>query len=158
MRRTSDQEKKAKGTFRVDRSLRNASKAWNPYKDLKAVPVPENLPEAALKIWVSTAAELVEQEVLTPLDLPMLQAYAFCAYLCDQFQQKLNEGGYTHTITNARGHSYETASPYVQMLKEQTALCNRLASSFGLTVVSRAKVATEPKVDPDDPMNAFFGF
>jgi P27 family predicted phage terminase small subunit len=148
MKRISDKEKKIRGTFQPCRSLRNASKAWNPYKDIKAVPVPENLPEYALQVWQSTATELIEMEVLTPLDLSMLQAYAYCCHLCNEFQQKLNEGGYTHTITNARGHSYETASPYVQMLKEQTALCNRLAASFGLAPGLRSRVPVEPKADP----------
>jgi P27 family predicted phage terminase small subunit len=156
MRRISDKEKKVRGTYREDRSLRNASKAWNPYKELRAVPVPENLPEYALKVFLDTAAELVEQEVLTPLDLDMLQAYAYQCHLIREFQQKLNEEGYTIILTNVKGHSYPTKSPYVDMLNQATTLCNRLASGFGLNPVNRQRITQEPKVD--DTPNPFDGF
>lgn len=154
MRRISDNEKRAKGTYREDRSLKAASKAWNPYKDLAAVPVPVNLPEYALQVWTTTAAELVEQEVLTPMDLTMLQAYAYQCYLCREFQKHLDEEGYTQTITNVKGHSYQQKSCYVDMLNQATTLCNRLASSFGLAPIHRQKIVIQPKTEDEyNPFN-----
>jgi P27 family predicted phage terminase small subunit len=155
MRRISDSEKKLRGTYKESRSLKKASKQWNPYTSLDQVPVPD-LPEYALQVYIKTADELVQQECLCPLDTEMLAAYAMQCWLIVEARKHLQEEGLTITLYNTKNHPVTQKSPYVEILNQATTLCNRLASAFGLSVVHRQKFPEFTK--KDDKPNPFDGF
>lgn len=145
--------KQVKGTHRKSRDLPDAMSV----KPLTNVPMaPADLPEPAHKTWYSVCSQLLASQILSVLDLDALKAYCFQIWVMDEAMENLKSQGFTITITNKGGGSYETKSPYIAIYNDALAHVNRIGQQFGFSPSSRTKISLgQAKPEKKNPYAGF---
>ena len=132
------------GNFRKDRAPENEPE---PEKVIEAPKPPSYLTKYAKKIWKSLAAELVEQGILTTIDIPALEACceAYGQYRAAHeavFRPRDPETGKLMKRTLAeymKGRNSQTMPEYTAMTKAFNTFKTYLIE-FGLTPASRGRI------------------
>lgn len=145
--------KQLKGTHRKGRDLPDAMSV----QVLSHLPsAPDDLPEPAQKTWYSICSQLLALKVLSLLDLDALKAYCFQLWVMDEAMENLKSQGFTVTITNKGGGSYETKSPYIAIYNDALAHVNRIGQQFGFSPSSRTKISMgQVKEEKKNPFSGF---
>lgn len=138
--------KKLEGTFRKDRAPENEV-AFTPVDGIPNPP--DYFGAAAIREWYALLPEIKKANTLELVDIPQLEIYCFNIQLIKEFSASLKKEGYTTTITNKGGHSYEVIHPKLKAMNEATAIVSRIAGRFGFDPASRTKVGAPPKTDED---------
>lgn len=142
--------KKLDGTIRKDRMPENE---MQPNKlDLVPAP-PSHFDEVAKQVWDQKAKELYELGILTTIDLDMLGRYCAAVSIATAAEKKIKSQGMVLECTNHRGNLYYQKNPHITIWKEATVEANKIASQFGFTPSSRAKISF-PDKKQDDPFEA----
>lgn len=143
------------GTFRKDR---------NPQNEPEGVPVrevpraPSTLNRWGKRLWKRLAQQLVDNGVLTELDLPALEQlctqYGRAMELQDAILHEVGEDGKRYKRTFAEylaGRNSQTMPEYAALRNSEATLKQYLAE-FGLTPQSRNRIDLKHKETQSDPM------
>jgi len=110
--------------------------------------IPECPPElgpVARKEWDRLATELASLKILTALDRAALAAYCNAYGLWAEATEAIQK--YGTMVKSPSG--YPIQSPYVSIANRQAEIMMRIASEFGFTPVSRSRIATSARPEPD---------
>jgi P27 family predicted phage terminase small subunit len=136
------QLKLIQGTFRKDRNSENEPE---PEKVIEIPKPPSYLTKYAKKLWKVLTAELIEQEILTKVDIPALEAcceaYGRAAHEA-VFRPRDLETGKLMKRTLAeymKGRNSQTMPEYTAMTKAFNTFKTYLIE-FGLTPASRGRI------------------
>ena len=117
---------------------------------------PTWLDTVALEEWERLSEELAELELLTNVDISLLAVYcdAYSRYL--QATEALEREGMFVEYTNKGGATNVVEHPSVKAQIKYSELMRKIATEFGLTPASRAKIAIR---QPDnEPKNKFMKY
>jgi P27 family predicted phage terminase small subunit len=156
--RIPKQLKVVRGTFRKDR---------NPKNELEGEPVrevpkpPTGLNRWGRKLWKRIAQQLVDNGVLTELDLPALeqlcQQYGRAQELYDAMTHEIDETGKRRKRSLAEylvGRNSQTMPEY-QVMRQAENLLKAYLEQFGLTPASRNRIdLSHAQEEKQDPMEA----
>lgn len=142
-----DAIKDLKGTLRPSRKLEPSLK---PPVLSSFEMAPTDLPEAGQREWNNVMQQLQPLKVLASTDLPLLKSYCRHVATMELAAKKLDTEGFTTTITNKGGGSYETKSPWVSIYNEASDRASKLGQQFGFTPSSRTRVVAPAKETPKD--------
>lgn len=148
--------KKSRSRAELDNNLGNRKRPPAPRADLyrEPPPPPEFLAgEHARELWQKLANQLVELQLLTPLDVEAL------VVLCEAWQQYLDLSAYALAensfITTKTG--YVAEHPGVRMRKQAAGLLLQLWRQFGLTPLTRENLDVDLQAATEDSLGAFAG-
>ncbi|MGY3091095.1 P27 family predicted phage terminase small subunit [Hymenobacter sp. UYAg731] len=147
--RKPDELKAQKGTLQPSRRLEPSVKLAK----LESFELPPaDLPEAGRAEWSRVMQQLQPLGVLTAVDLSLLKSYCRHIATMELAATKLDEpGGYTTTMQNKGGGSYEIKSPWVAIYNEASDRASKLGQQFGFTPSSRTRIVApkqQPEADP----------
>jgi len=141
-RRTPKAIKKLQGSVNATRD-RGVEVAFAP---VDGIPKPPNyFGEIARREWFDLLPQLKTAGTLERVDLPQLRLYCYSIQVAEECAQKLADDGYTETLTNKGGFSYEVPSPALKTMNDAIGVVTRVASKFGFDPVARLKVAAPKK-------------
>ncbi|MCC2547706.1 phage terminase small subunit P27 family [Hymenobacter sp. BT175] len=147
-----DALKAQKGTLRPSRKLEPSMK---PAVLESFEMAPDDLPEKGQQEWNRVMQQLQPLKVLTPADLSILKSYCQHVATMDIASSKLRTEGYTTTITNKGGGSYETKSPWVGIYNEASDRAAKLGQQFGFTPSSRTRIVVPTPEKKEDGFSQF---
>lgn len=140
------------GTFRKDRD--NAL-APEPQTEIPEPPV--HLNTAAMAVWNFLAPQLASLRVLTKIDRDGLALYAEATARWEKATGELaRTGGEVIVVKTPRGLVRPMLNPWLRVSTDAADSMVRLASEFGLTPASRARLRVTPHSAPDDDDARFF--
>lgn len=125
---------------------------------LTAVKAPKFLKGDSKKIFEQVTKQLCACRVLTALDLDQLSLYAITVGRVLEAEKELDKMGKIITVKNPDGtYSPPMLNPWLKIQKEAIAQASAIAQQFGLTPVSRMKIAQmlQPKKEEEDPFSEF---
>lgn len=124
---------------------------------LTSVKAPKFLKGYAKKVYEQTAQQLCSCRILTAWDLEQLSMYAINVGRAVEAEEKLSKEGAVVTVKTKQG-SISAPSPWFKIQKESIAVATTIAQQFGLTPVSRVRIAqmlTPGKEKNEDPFVEF---
>ena len=149
-RKKPTKQKKLEDTFRNDRAVANEVS----FSPIDGVPEPPDyFGSIAKREWYNLIPEIQQANTLQKVDIPQLQIYCWNIQLIKEASAILKKEGYTTTITNKGGYSYEVQHPMLKALNEATEKVIRIAGRFGFDPASRTKVGAPPK-EVEDPFKS----
>lgn len=123
---------------------------------LTDVKAPKFLTGDAKKIFEQTAGRLCACRVLTELDIEQLAMYAINMGRALEAETKMKKEGTVVSVQTKQG-KMQMVSPWFKIQKECLSAASSIAQQFGLTPVSRMRVAQmlQPKQKDEDPFAEF---
>ena len=124
---------------------------------LTAVKAPKILKGYAKKVYEQTAAQLCCCRILTALDLEQLVMYAINVGRAVEAEEKMSKEGAVIDVTTKFG-TMKIVSPWMKVQKDSISIASAIAQQFGLTPVSRLKIAqmmVPEKKNNEDPFAEF---
>lgn len=135
--RKTDEEKALKGTLQPSRRLEPSVKLA---KLTNFELPPADLPEVGKQEWQRVMQQLQPLGVLTAVDLSLLKSYCQHVATMETAANQLATEGYTTTMRNKGGGSYEIKSPWVTIYNEASDRASKLGQQFGFTPSSRTRI------------------
>lgn len=132
---------KLEGTFRKER---HENKLYlDAYK--VAPKPPSNLGAEGNKEWQRIASVLVQNQILTPMDIKALEFYCMQFDIIYDCYEDIKQKGVT-----AKGYNDNIVkNPAWQTMKEAIELTNKIAAKFGLNPVDRMKITVKPQEEDE---------
>lgn len=145
--KTPDAMKIARGT---DKPSRMTGDLGVPVLDF--VSPPKFLTGDAKKIFEQTARQLCACRVLTALDVEQLAMYAMNLGKAVEAEKKIKKEGAVIKVKTKFGEM-QIVSPWMKVQKDAMSMAAALAQQFGLTPVSRIRIAqmVPPAKKDEDP-------
>lgn len=145
--KTPDAMKIARGTDKPSRMTGDLGVSV-----LDSVSPPKFLTGDAKKIFEQTARQLCAYRVLTALDVEQLAVYAMNLGRAVEAEKKLKKEGAVVTVKTKFG-DMEVVNPWMKVQKDAISASTALAQQFGLTPVSRIRIAqmVSPAKEDEDP-------
>lgn len=140
-KRTPKSIKKLQGSLNATRD-RGQEVSFKPVDGIPAPP--EYFGDIARREWFDLLPQLKAAGTLERVDLPQLRLYCYSIQVAEMSAEKLKDG-YTQTITNKGGHSYDVPAPELKTMNDAIGVVTRIASKFGFDPVARMKVAAPKK-------------
>ena len=110
-------------------------------KRLTKVSPPSYLSKQASKIFKDTAKQLIVNDVLTILDIPLLSAYASQSDIMLEALKTINEEGIITQSSDKKGNKTDKANPAVKVYNDSLKLIIQICSLLGLSPISRTNLA-----------------
>ena len=123
---------------------------------LEKVKAPTFLTGDAKKIFEGVAARLCACRILTEFEIEQLAMYAINMGRALEAERKMKKEGAVIEVQTKMG-SMQLVSPWFKVQKECLSAASSIAQQFGLTPVSRMRVAQmlQPKQKEEDPFAEF---
>ena len=123
---------------------------------LEKVKAPTFLTGDAKKIFEGVAARLCACRILTEFDIEQLAMYAINMGRALEAEKKMKKEGAVIKVQTKMG-SMQLVSPWFKVQKDSISAASAIAQQFGLTPVSRMRIAQmlQPKKEEEDPFSEF---
>lgn len=143
-KRLSEEDLALKGTKRADRHDNRLK-----VEPLEKMPAPpDDLTDAAQKVWVSTCLKLLRLKILSEQDTDLIEQYAIAVVTARDAAYDIHENGFS--LENDKGTRY--TNPAVATLKQAQSIIMAVSDRFGFSPYARQKLKAGPgekkKVDP----------
>lgn len=117
--------------------------------------VPNHLNDLAKVYYQFLVTELEISEILSNLDIPLLEQTADTLSKIRECDDNLNAQGLVINGTDRYGHEFQKENPYVKVKMSYLNQFRNLANQLGLSPSSRASLASkkiEAKEEAEDPL------
>ena len=123
---------------------------------LESVKAPTFLTGDAKKIFEGIAARLCSCRILTAFDIEQLAMYAMNMGRALEAEKMMKKEGAVIIVQTKQG-SMQMVSPWFKVQKDCISAASTIAQQFGLTPVSRMRIAQmlQPKKEEEDPFSEF---
>ena len=113
---------------------------------------PENMGKHGRREWRRVAKILVDQGLLTDLDMTMFRAYCHAYHRWYEAEEAVLKTGVMLQSAQTGG-VYQ--NPYLAIAKQWLTVVERLGGKFGMSPADRARVGVVGDTDTDDPIARF---
>lgn len=149
--RKPTKQKQIAGTIRPDRENPNEPE----FADAGTKP-PAGLSAAGKRIWNEVVPELTETGVLKSIQRHLLVEYCECLATAQKCRQVFAKQGRNYRTRTATGSVMIRERPEVKIYDKMLSQARQIATQFGLTPASQAKVSGKPKDHGEEKGKARF--
>lgn len=138
------------GTARKDRTNTSAP---NPNLLNKIPPCPARFNARAKVIWKTVCTNLNDLNLLTDVDVHMVEEYVYWKEMSERAEKELKENGEVCEFVNKANQTYITESPWLAIKQKASDRVLKIGVQFGFTPSSRSDIKAPPK-ETLDPLQA----
>ena len=137
-----------KGTLRKDR-INPAEPKPDLINNLPASPARFN--KEAKKIWDKVCKDLKKLNLLTDVDIHIVEEYVYWKEMSERAEKELRQNGEVCIFVNKAGQEYMTESPWLAIKQKASDRVLKIGVQFGFTPSSRSDIKS-PSKDEADPL------
>lgn len=138
--------KKAKGTLKNDK--KHAGLVLPAIDSIPEPPV--HLGEFGKAVWFKTLNVLLPEKTVSEIDLKVYEEYCYQFDLIEALRPEMDKGGVLPIVNNGGGQSM-IKNPAFTVYADCVDRVHKLAQQFGLTPLSRSKIAPSHKPKEKSP-------
>ena len=137
-------------------SWRAMTRPQEPKPEPQAPPRPASLSPGAATVWDDVVPQLDAAGMLTAVDGKTFARYCELFTVWDDLLAFLRKSGHAHPIKGPRGDVIGVrAYPQVRLMLQVNEALLRMETHFGMTPAARARLVTEPLMDPEPAFDYF---